>query len=101
MHRCHNTVFRRAADSPMRLRGRVAPHTASPGNRIHARLSKTAPTLQLFIELVESTTTRDEPFAEGTRPVPPPGDGWMIADFADEHATTWTRTRLIPAWVRT
>ena len=54
--------------------------------------------LGLFIELVEIATTRDEPFAEGTRPVPPPSDGWRIADFADEHATSWTRVRLIPSW---
>jgi hypothetical protein len=54
----------------------------------------------LFFEFVESITTRDEPFADGTRVVPPSGDGWCIADYGDEHATTWQRSRLIPAWGR-
>jgi hypothetical protein len=54
----------------------------------------------LFLELVEVTTTRDEPFAEGTRPVQPPGYGWRIADYGDEHATNRTRTRLIASWGR-
>lgn len=56
--------------------------------------------LSLFLELVEATTTRDERFCEGTRPVPPCGAGWFIADYGDEHATTWTRRRLIPSWER-
>ena len=54
----------------------------------------------LFLELLEVSTTRDQRFAEGTRPMPPPGDGWRIADYGDEHATTWARTRLIPSWER-
>lgn len=62
--------------------------------RITAKSSQPA----LFLELVEVTTPRDEPFAEGTRPVRPPSEGWRIADYGDEHATTWTRTRLIPSW---
>jgi hypothetical protein len=54
----------------------------------------------LFLEFIERATTRDERFSEGTRPVPPSGEGWHIADYGDEHATTWQRRQLIPSWER-
>jgi hypothetical protein len=54
----------------------------------------------LFVEFVEIATTRDEPFADGTRPVSPSGEGWIIVDFGDEHSTRWERRRLLPAWGR-
>jgi hypothetical protein len=54
----------------------------------------------LFFEFIEVTTTRDERFAEGTRPVSPSGKGWRIADYSDEHATRWERRRFVPSWGR-
>jgi hypothetical protein len=49
-----------------------------------------------IIEIVEVSETRDERFADGTRPLKPDGEGWELLDFEDEHATTWTRIRVIP-----
>jgi hypothetical protein len=91
-----------AVDSPVRSRGRVAPNTTSRAKRTSAARMPPGQPVQhgLFLEFVEITTTRDERFAEGTRPVPPSGKGWRIADYGDEHATTWARTRLIPSWGR-
>jgi hypothetical protein len=57
----------------------------------------TAVQAPLFVEIVETVETRDEPFADGTRTVPPPGDGWHITDFTREKRTTWTRVRFVPA----
>ena len=57
----------------------------------------TAVQAPLFVEIVETVETRDEPFADGTHAVPPPGDGWRILDFTHEKRTTWTRIRFIPA----
>jgi hypothetical protein len=57
----------------------------------------TAAQAPLFVEIIETVETRDEPFADGTRTVPPPGDGWHIHDFSHEKRTTWTRTRLVPS----
>jgi hypothetical protein len=55
---------------------------------------------ELFVEIVEAIITRDEVFSDddggwGTRPKPPPGDGWHIADNSNEKSTRWERTRLV------
>jgi hypothetical protein len=58
----------------------------------------------LFVEVIEVVVTRDAPFDDhngwGTRVAPPLGDGWIVADYGDEHATRWERRRLVPARCR-
>jgi hypothetical protein len=55
----------------------------------------------LFVELVEAAETRDEWFDDpqgwGTKPKPPSGQGWRIADYSHEKRTRWERRRLFPA----
>ena len=66
--------------------------------KLHAQLT-------LFLELTETVSTGDQPFADrdggwGTGSMPPPGHGWCVADYCSEHATRFERRRLVPAWGR-
>lgn len=54
----------------------------------------------LFLEIVESITTRDVSFEDndgawGTRRMRPPGAGWRI-DHDHERRTRWIRRRAVP-----
>lgn len=58
------------------------------------------------IIVIETAVTRDHAFVDsdgssGTRPTPPPGENWIIADYGDEHSTRFERLRLLPARGRT
>ena len=57
----------------------------------------------LFFEIVETITTRDEPFegrdgSWGTSIVRPSGPGWRIADARRERHTKWVRRPVV--WKR-
>jgi len=56
--------------------------------------------LSLFLEAVETTTTRDVPFEDrdgawGTSIVRPSGPGWRVVDTRHDRHTKWVRRRLI------
>lgn len=51
---------------------------------------------QLFAELIETRTTRDQPFEDadgswGSRITRPPGRGWRVADYSRDKKTRWMR----------
>lgn len=55
---------------------------------------------RLFTELLETVTTRDEPFensdgAWGMRVVRPNGKGWRVSDYTCDRKTRWLRRRPI------
>jgi hypothetical protein len=81
----------------MRFSGSALSNTDQHAERLHDVAVQPPP----FIEVIETAETRDESFCDregwGTRPKPPPGGGWRLADFSDEKRTTWTRTRLVPS----
>jgi len=59
--------------------------------------------LPLFLEVIETTVTRDRPFeaddgAWGSRIARPQGRGWRVSDFSHDRKTTWLRRRpVVPA----
>lgn len=60
---------------------------------------------QLFIEVVETIETRDEPFEHadggwGSSIKKPPGKGWHVADSRRQRFTKWQRLRAVPWAVR-
>ncbi|VTZ60544.1 hypothetical protein EMEDMD4_170037 [Sinorhizobium medicae] len=60
---------------------------------------------QLFVELIETRTTRDQPFEAadgswGSCVSRPPGRGWRIIDSSHDKRTCWIRRIPIPWPVR-
>jgi|SoiMethySBSTD1v2_1073268.scaffolds.fasta_scaffold405894_3 hypothetical protein len=57
--------------------------------------------LQLFAELVETETTRDDVNDTGVFIRPPPGKGWRVINADRERCTAWQRRRgVVRVWKR-
>jgi hypothetical protein len=55
----------------------------------------------LFVQVIETTTTRDAVLEGEVRIVPPPGRGWRVLDAHRERYTKWMRRRpVMRVWKR-
>lgn len=49
--------------------------------------------IPLFLEVIETATTRDRVDDDAVWIRPPPGQGWIVTDAHRERFTTWARRR--------